>query len=370
MLLAWLVSHCHPTTMTSPPEHCLVMRRRRVVGTVVAATAAWLAAPWVRAQAKPEKPRVRVAVGGRGALYYLPLAVADQLGYFQAEGLQVEVSDFTAGPQALQAVVAAAADVVSGAYENTIEQQSRNQFFQSIVLMGRAPPVALGVSTRTAEAGAAKTVANLRGKRIGVTAPGASSNRIASLMLLRAGVKPQEVNFIGVGASAGAAVSLRNGDIDAICNTDPLMTLLEQKGDVRVVADTRTLKGALDVFGGPMPAGCLYAPQDVVQRHPHTMQALANGIVHALKWLQTAGPGDIIKVVPEAYFLGDRGLYLNAFNKVRESFALDGVMPDNGPQTALNALARFAPPDSLKRVQLERTFTNTFALRARQTHKA
>ena len=62
-------------------------------------------------------------------------------------------------------------------------------------------------------------------------------------------------------------------------------------------------------------------------------------MVHALKWLQTAGPSDIIKAVPESYMLGDRGLYLAAFNKVRDALAVDGLMPEAGPSTALRSLA-------------------------------
>ncbi len=87
-------------------------------------------------------------------------------------------------------------------------------------------------------------------------------------------------------------------------NTDPVMTMLEQKGDVKIISDTRTLKGTHDVFGGPMPAACFYSHADFVQKNPNTCQALANAIVHGLKWLQTAGPSDIIKTVPESYLLG------------------------------------------------------------------
>ncbi len=344
----------------------LINRRVFTAGTALAA--ATLAAPALRAQNRPEKTKVAIAVGGKASFYYLPLTLAEQLGYFKAEGLEVEISDFAGGARALQAVVGGSADVVSGAYEHTINLQNKGQMFQAFVLQGRAPQIALGISNKTLPG--YKSVADLKGKKIGVTAPGSSTNMMANLVLSRAGIKAGDVSFIGVGTSAGALTALRSGQIDAICNIDPVMTMLEQKGDVRIVFDTRTLKGTREVFGGPMPAACLYAPMEFLQKHPNTAQALTNAIVHGLKWLQTAGPSDIIKTVPESYLLGDRGLYLASFEKVRESIALDGVFPEEGGKTALRALASFDATLKADKIDLAKTWTNQFAARAKARFKA
>lgn len=333
-----------------------------------ALAAAAVAAPALHAQGKPEKTKVSIAVGGKAAFYYLPLTISEQLGYFKDEGLEVEISDFAGGSRALQAVVGGSADVVSGAYEHTINLQAKNQLFQAFVLQGRAPAIALGVSTKTMPN--YRQVSDLKGKKIGVSAPGSSTNMAANLVLSRAGLKPGDVSFIGVGTAAGALAALRSGQIDAMSNIDPVMTMLEQKGDVRIISDTRTLKGTQEVFGGPMPAGCLYAPLAFVEKNPNTCQALANAIVHGLKWLQTAGPSDIIKTVPESYLLGDRALYLASFNKVREAIALDGVLPDDGARTALRALASFDPGIKADRIDLRKTYTNEFARRAKDKFKA
>jgi NitT/TauT family transport system substrate-binding protein len=334
--------------------------------TLLAAAA--VAAPALRAQAKPEKSRIAIAVGGKPAFSYLPLTIAEQLGYFKAEGLDVEVSDFAGGSKALQALVGGSADVVSGAYEHTIDMQARSQFIQSIVLMGRAPQVAVGVSTKGLPN--YKGLQDLRGRKIGVSAPGSSTNMVASLVLSRAGVKASEVSYVGVGTSASALMALRSGQIDAMSNTEPVMTMLEQKGDVRIVGDTRTLKGTQEVFGGPMPAACFYTRAEFVKNHPNTCQALANAVVRGLKWLQTAGPSDIIKTVPETFLLGDRALYLASFNKVREALALDGLFPEEGARTALKALASFDPAIKPEKIDLGKTYTNDFARRAKEKYKA
>ncbi len=322
----------------------------------------------VWAQARPEKSKVTIAVAGRGAFYALPLTIAEQLGFFGAEGLDVEINDFASGTSALQAALSGAADVVSGAYERTIHLQSKNQFYQAFVLQGRSPAIAMGFSTKTLAN--YKTWTDLRGKKIGVSAMGSSTHMLAKLVLAQAGIKPDDVSFVGVGASMGVISAMRAGHIDVVSTIDPMMTMLEQKGDVHTIVDTRSLKGTLALFGGLMPASCLYAPAEFLQKNPNTAQALANGIVHALKWLQTAGPGDIIKTVPESYFLGDRGLYLSAFNKVREVLAIDGLVQEDGPRTALKALSSYDSSVTADKIALAKTYTNEYARRAKYKFKA
>ena len=342
--------------------------RRTFTSAAVLAGVASIASPAVWGDTRLEKSRLSIAVGGKAAFYYLPLTISEQLGYFKAEGLDLEISDFAGGARALQALVGGSADVVSGAYEHTINMQSKNQFIQSFVLQGRAPQIAMGVSTKTMPD--YRALADLRGKKIGVSAPGSSTNMVANLVLSRAGIKASDVSYVGVGTAAGALTALRSGQIDAMSNTDPVMTMLEQKGDVKIISDTRTLKGTTDVFGGLMPAACFYTHAEFIQKNPNTCQALANAIVRGLKWLQTAGPGDIIKTVPENYLLGDRALYLASFNKVREAIALDGVLPEEGTRTALRALASFDPSIKADKIDLAKTYTNDFARRAKDRYKA
>jgi NitT/TauT family transport system substrate-binding protein len=343
-----------------------VTRRTFAAGVALAACA--VGAPALRAQPKLEKPKIALAVGGKSAFYYLPLTISEQLGYFRAEGLDVEISDFAGGARSLQALMGGSADVVNGAYEHTINMQAKNQFIQEFVLMGRAPQISMGVSTKAMPN--YKGLQDLRGKRIGVSAPGSSTNMVANLVLSRAGIRATDVSYVGVGTSAGAIAAVRSGQIDAICNTDPVMTMLEQKGEVKIVSDTRTLKGTHDVFGGLMPAACFYAHAEFVKANPNTCQALANAVVRGLKWLQTAGPSDIIKTVPENYLLGDRALYLASFNKIREAIALDGLITEDGAKTALKALASFEPSVHPDKIDLARTYTNEFARRAKDKYKA
>ncbi|MGV3653217.1 MAG: ABC transporter substrate-binding protein [Noviherbaspirillum sp.] len=314
-----------------------------------------------------EKQKVSIAVGGKNLFYYLPLTIAEQLGYFKDEGLQVEISDFAGGSKALQALVGGSADVVSGAYEHTISMQTKGQSIKAFVLQGRAPQIVLGVSNKTMPD--YKSLADLKGKKIGVTAPGSSTNMMVNFVLAKAGLKPTDVSIIGVGASSGALSAMRSGQVDAMANLDPVISMLEQKNEMRTVVDTRTLKDTEAVFGGPMPAATLYTTEAFLQKNPQTAQALTNAMVRALKWIQQAGPSDIIKVVPESYLLGDRGLYLEAYTKVRQAISPDGYFPQAGPATALKALQAFDPKIADKKVDLSKTYTNELVKKANAKYK-
>lgn len=341
--------------------------RRRCILAAGLAGAAGLAAPALHALDKPELPRLVLAVGGKATFYYLPLTIAEQLGYFKAEGLDVVVEDHAGGGLAVQSVVSGAAQIGSGAFEHMVVLQSRHLAYQAFVLQGRAPQIAMGVSTRTMAQ--YRDLSSLRGRSVGVSAPGSSTHMVAQLMLARGGLQRHEVRYVGVGTGTEALQALRSGALDAMSNTEPVMTMLEQQGDVRIVADTRTLKGSHDLFGGNMPAACLYASTAFIANHPRTCQALTHAIVRALKWLQTAGPGDIVRTVPENYLLGDRALYLASFQKVREAISPDGLIPDDGGVTALRMQTSFDPSIAAARIDPEKLFTNVFARKAKERFK-
>jgi NitT/TauT family transport system substrate-binding protein len=329
--------------------------------TFLGAAAALAAHAALQAQT-PEKPQLSIAVGGKNLLYYLPLTIAEQLGYFKAEGLDVTIVDFAGGARALQAVVGGSADVVSGAFEHTVNMQFKGQPMRAFVLQGRAPQIVLGVSPKSMAG--YKSAADLKGRKIGVTAPGSSTNVMVNFILAKAGLKPSDVSIIGVGAAQGAVAAMRTGQIDAISNLDPVITLLARSGELKIVSDTRIVAESDKVFGGPMPAGCLYAPQAFIDKHPATTQALANAIVRADKWIQAAGPGEVIKTVPESYLLGDRAVYIDAFLAARGALSPDGLVPEAGPETAFRALASIDPEIAKAKLDLKAVYTNDFAKKA------
>jgi NitT/TauT family transport system substrate-binding protein len=330
--------------------------------------AAALAACMPHAQAQIEKRDVHIAVGGQASFYYLPLTIAERQGYFKDEGLNVKISDFAGGSVALRAVVGGSADVVSGAYEHTVSLQSKKQYFQAFVAQGRLPQIAFGVAA--GKAGSIKSLKDLKGLRVGVSAPGSSTHNLVKQLLTKAGLDPnKDVAIVGVGLASQAVAALKSGQIDAISNTDPVMTRLEQDGSIKLLADTRTLKGTQEVWGAPLPAGVLHAAVEFVQKNPNTVQALTNAIVRADKWIAKASATDVARVVPEAYLLGDRALYLFSFNKVKEAISPDGIISDAGAKATVKSLSAFDPNIKPAEIDLSRTYTNEFAKKANAKYK-
>jgi NitT/TauT family transport system substrate-binding protein len=314
------------------------------------------------AHAQIEKPDVHIAVGGKTALYYLPLTITERLGYFKDEGLNVRISDFAGGTRSLEAVVGGSADVVAGAYEHTINMQSRRQNFQAFVLTGAAPQITVAISSKLADK--YKSPKDLKGLKVGVSAPGSSTNMVINYLAAQGGLKPTDFAVIGVGQGATVVAAVDQGRVDVISQTDPAVTMLEKTNKVKVIAETRTPEGTQKIFGGPMPAASLYSPVEFVRKYPNTVQALTNATVRALKWMQDASPQQILATVPEEYLLGDKAMYLFAYNNVKTAYSKDGYFSEAGAKTTLKALASFNPNVKPQEINLAQTYTNEFVKKA------
>ncbi len=313
-------------------------------------------------QAQIEKRDVHIAVGGKSALYYLPLTITERLGYFKEEGLNVRISDFAGGTRSLEAVVGGSADVVSGSYEHTINMQSKKIHFQAFVLSGASPQISVGILSSKARD--YKSPKDLKGLKVGVSAPGSSTNMVVNFLIAKGGLKPSDISVIGLGAGATVIAAVDQGRVDVVSQTDPAMTILEKEGKIRIIAETRTPEGTERLFGGPMPAASFYAPVEFIRKNPTTVQALTNAMVRALLWMQEASPQQILSTVPEEYLLGNKAMYLFAYNNVKTAYSKDGLFSDAGAKTTLRALASFNPAVKPDQVNLAETYTNEFVKKA------
>ena len=309
-----------------------------------------------------EKKRITLAVGGKSLLYYLPLTIAERKGYFKAEGLEVEIVDFPGGAKALQAMVGGSADVVSGAYEHTINMHAKGQPIVGLALQGRYNGIVFAVSK--SKAAQFKSAHDIKGLKVGVTAPGSSTHMAVQNLAAKAGLKADDFAAIGVGASAGAVAAMKRGGIDAISNLDPVITKLESDGDVVVIVDTRTAKGMQEVYGGAYHAGCIYAPADWIKRNPNTAQAVVNAMVRAVVWLRSASVDDVIATVPKEYYGPDLALYRGSLLKNKEGYSPDGRFSLEGAQNVHKVLNQFVPEVQKAKIDLAATFDNSFADRA------
>jgi NitT/TauT family transport system substrate-binding protein len=336
-------------------------------GWLTAGIAALVLGLPVGAQAqKPEVTKVRLAVGGKSSLYYLPLTVTERLGYFKEVGLDVEISDFAGGAKSLQALIGGSADVVTGSFDHTIQMQAKNQSIVAVVQLGRFPGFALAL--RKEKAANYTGPKDLKGMKIGVTAPGSSTHFMVLYMMAQAGMKPDEASFIGTGSGGTVVAAVQHGEVDGISNAEPMITKLDKEGLIKVVADTRTLEGTTKVYGGPYPAAVLYTPTSFVEKNPNTIQALVNAFVRGLKWVQAHNAEEIAKMMPEEYMLGDRPLFVAAITANHDAYSPDGKFLKDAPETALKVLQAFDPNVQNAKIDLAKTYTDKFVNAANAGH--
>ena len=325
------------------------------VGTMVALAAG--------AQA-PEKKKITIAVGGKNLFYYLPLSVAERKGYFRDEGLEVEIPDFAGGAKALQALVGGSADMVSGAYEHTINMAAKKQPIKAVVLQAKFSSIVLLLPKD--KAAKYKGPADLKGLKVGVTAPGSSTNMFVNNILAKGGLKPTDISVVGVGAGSGAVAAMEKGEIDALSNLDPVITQLESTGKFVPVADSRTEKGMQEIYGGDYHASVIYITDEYIRKYPNTVQAVVNAMVRANRWVAKATPQEIVDLMPDAYKGGNPSLYKQGLLKNMIGYSEDGQMSMKAAQNVYKVLRQFEPSvikagDSIK---LDQTFDNTFARKA------
>jgi NitT/TauT family transport system substrate-binding protein len=307
------------------------------IGLVIAA----LAAPAVGQPARPEKPRFVLAIGGKEALVYLPVTVAERLGYFKEAGLDPDMQNFAGGGQALRALIGGSADAVSGFYDHTIQMQAQGRKIKAVVMQQRYPGLVLAVAKHAADAGIRDLTA-LRGKKIGVTAPGSSTHFFVNYLMAKVGVGLDEFSVIGVGPGATAVAAVRARQIDALSNVDPTITTLSASGDLPVIlADTRTTTGTLRVFGGPYPAACIYVREEFLQQYPHTVQAIVTAMIRAVRWIKAHRVEEIVALMPPEYYQGNKDLYTQAVRAMLESYSLDGRISPAGAANVAGVLATF-----------------------------
>ncbi len=328
----------------------------------MAALVGALVATGALAQA-PEKKKITIAVGGKSLFYYLPLTVAERQGYFKEEGLEVEIPDFPGGARALQALVGGSADMVSGAYEHTINMAAKKQPIKAVVLQARYSSIVLLLPKD--KAAKYKGGRDLKGLKIGVTAPGSSTNMFVNNLLAKDGLKPTDVSIVGVGAGAGAVAALEKGEIDAISNLDPVITQLESTGKFVAVADSRTEKGMKDIYGGDYHASVIYVMDEFVKKNPNTVQGVVNAMVRANRWIAKATPQQIVDLMPDNYKAGNPSLYKEGLLKNMIGYSEDGQMTMKAAENVYKVLVQFEPSvKAAGKMDLGATFDNAFAKKA------
>ena len=308
--------------------------------------------------------KVSIAIGGGSCLCYLPTVLAKQLGEYEKAGLAVELIDLKGGSDALKAVLGGSADVVSGYFDHCVNLAAKKQELQSFVIYDRYPGLVLVVSPK--HTNDIKSIKDLAGKKVGVSAPGSSTDFFLKFLLKKNGLDPTSAAVIGVGLGATAVAAMQQGQIDAAVMLDPSVTVLQGSyPDLKILADTRTQKDTLALFGGEYPGGALYTRADWIAKNEATVQKLTNAIMATLKWIHSHTPEEIMAKMPEDLVGPDKALYLAALKNTIPMYSLTGKMDPKGAQAVLDVFSQSSPEVKNAKIDLSKTFTNKFVEQAK-----
>lgn len=307
-----------------------------------------------------EKKHIEIATVG-AVMGYLPVDIAITKGYFKDEGLDVGRSMFPGGPKVIQSMLGGTADFGSSAYSNTLTMAAKGQKVVAVALMARYPGYVVGISSKSEAK--FKSLKDMKDMKMGVTAPGSSNHLVLDYIATRNGVDLNSFSVIGVGAESRAAAAVRQGQIDGLISVDPVITMLTESHDLRVVADMRTAEGTRAALGTDQyPEAAILTTADFIAKNPNTVQAVVNAILRAEKFLKTATPDEVADALPVAYQLGNRPLFLQAYKNAHATFSEDGRFDPSGPPAVLNVLSGFDKElaAARDRINLPATYTNRF----------
>ncbi|PDS49524.1 hypothetical protein CO662_23260, partial [Rhizobium anhuiense] len=282
---------------------------------------------------------VRISVGSYN-LNNLPFPVAAGLGLYEKEGLEVTVENFASGgSKTLQALVAGSTDIAVGFYDHTIQMQSQNKAVVGFVQLARNSGLVLaGGENSSFDPTKPETI---KGAKIGITAPGSSSDFFVRYYLQRNNLSADDISLIGVGSGAAAVAALEQGKVDLLVNYDPAATFIEAKGVGKILIDARSDEGAKEIYGGIYPTAVLYATQAYIDENPETIQKVTNATVKALAWMNTHSAEEIVEKLPEEFISGDRDTYVKAVQNAKPIFSVDGKFSETDTQTPLAVLKSF-----------------------------
>ena len=201
--------------------------------------------------------KVTIIVGGYEKQIYLPAKLTERLGYFKEEGLDVELLNEAAGVDAENEMLAGAVQGVVGFYDHCVDLQAKGKFVESVVQFSQAPGEVELVSNKYPDV---KSMADLKGKNLGVTGLGSSTNFLSQYLMMKSGVQLADFTSVPVGAGATFIAAMQQDKIQAGMTTEPTISRLLKTGEARILVDMRTIEKTKAALGGTYPAASLYMP--------------------------------------------------------------------------------------------------------------
>ncbi|TAM34169.1 MAG: ABC transporter substrate-binding protein [Burkholderiaceae bacterium] len=327
--------------------------RRTLLATALC-TALVAAAPLAQAADAP----ITIMVGGINKIIYLPAPLTQALGYFKDEGLNVSLQSAPAGVNAENQLIAGAVQGVVGFYDHSIDLQSKGKEIEAITVFCKVPGEVEMVSSKSAAT--FKSMADAKGKTLGVTGLGSSTDFLTRYLAGRKGVPEADFSLLPVGAGNTFIAAIQQDRIQAGMTSEPTVSRLLKTGDAKVLVDLRTASDTEAALGGLYPASSLYVQNTWAESHKEEATKLARAFARTLAYIHTHTAEQIADLVPRDFYGNDKALYVTALKASLPMYTTDGRMPEGGPETVLKVLSAYKPLVKSAHIDLSKTYTNAY----------
>jgi sulfonate transport system substrate-binding protein len=307
----------------------------------------------------PHLPTVRVAIH-RDPIAFLPVRVAQTLGYYQQEGVKVEVSDVAGGTKAIEALLGGSVDVAAGSMSDAVQLAAEGRHVRCFLVLYTRP--ALAVAVAPALSRTIRTVRDLKGRNVGVSTPGSATHQLLNFLLVSNGLSPADVSVVSVGMSASSVAALEHGKVDAaVLIASAISTFEARQTGVTLLADTRTAAGARQVFGDEIfPALTLMSEDRWLRQNVDTARRLVRALKRGMRWVREQPAEQVREMIPEGARTA-RDADLRAIRGVQEGMSLDGLVPAGSAERVEKFVALSNNKIEAAHIDLAKTYTNEFA---------
>jgi NitT/TauT family transport system substrate-binding protein len=305
--------------------------------------------------------KVTIGVGGVALMVYLPTALAKAKGYFAEEGLDVEILDIKGGgSQAASALIGGSVDFSANAIDHAIKAKTRGKDLIAVHSHVRLPVMGLVVASKYK--GEIKSIADLKGRPLGVTSPGSQTHMVLGYLLAKSGVKADEVKIIGAGGNT-MPLAIEKDSVHAGMMVDPFFTVFLKQGKGYALVDMFTTKGTVDAMGGEVQGTTLLTRPDVIAKRPATVQKMVNALVRANKFIVASSGEEVSRALPKE-LSGDLRLYAESFEHAREAFPPDSLVSREGVARVIETMRVFDAVPADMKIEPESLFDNRYVLKA------
>ena len=203
-------------------------------------------------------PQVRIAIH-RDPIAFLPVRVAQTLGYYEAEGIAVALSEVAGGSKALEALLGGSVDVAAASMSDAVQIAAEGRDVRAFLVLYTRSSTVLAVTP--ALSGTIRTIRDLKGRTIGVSTPGSWTHQFLNFLLVTNDLSPEDVSTVSVGLSASSVAAVEHGTVDAAVLVGSAITAFEERhSGTPLLVDTRTQAGMQQVFGSEVPPPCSTPP--------------------------------------------------------------------------------------------------------------